>query len=86
MVSKDILLEGLNQPHPYLAWAFIYCHSICMQALKALVSHGCTGLSEPWLLPEAINTKILHLLAHFIWWGWGVGLGGRKKIIICKKN
>ena len=48
----------------YLVGSFIYVHSFCMQAIKALVRLCiCAGSSEPSLVAYAISTQVL--LAYF---------------------
>ena len=58
LTSMSTNLEGLEVE--FLARAFLYFHTLCIRAAKALASlRICTDSSEPSLLTDAISTEII---------------------------
>ena len=56
-----------------LVWAFIYIHTLCMQAVKALASlHICADLPKPLLLVDMISTKIWCTGPNFEYCMWNI--------------
>ena len=48
-------------------WPFIYIHTLCMQAAKALVSpYFCTGSPEPLLLDNLISNKVSYACSFIL--------------------